>query len=66
MVPFGEYKETNILYSNRKLFKVQLGNLDTGLQVKEKHVQCWIGLLEKSWKDLQTTKSKKWIREKLE
>ena len=36
MVPFGEYKETNILLRDRKLFKLQLGNLDTGLQVKEK------------------------------
>lgn len=36
LVPFGVCKETDILYSDRKLFKLQLENLDTGLQVKEK------------------------------
>jgi hypothetical protein len=29
-------KETDILYSDRKLVKLQLGNLGIGLQVKEK------------------------------
>jgi hypothetical protein len=38
MVPFGEYKETDILYSDRKLLKLQLENLDNGLQVKEKNI----------------------------
>jgi len=32
---FSKYKEPNILYSDRKHFKVWLGNLDTGLQVKK-------------------------------
>jgi len=66
MVPFGEYKERNILYRDVKLLKLQLRNLDTGLQVKEKNVLYRNGFLEKSWEDLQNTKSKKWIREKWE
>jgi len=32
---FGEYKEINILHSDRKQFKLRLGSMDTGLQVKE-------------------------------
>jgi hypothetical protein len=36
-----------------------LGDLDTGLRVKEKTVKYRNGFLEKSCKDLQTTKSKK-------
>jgi hypothetical protein len=36
MVPFGEYKETDNLYSGRKLYKLELGNLNTGLKVKGK------------------------------
>jgi hypothetical protein len=38
MVPFGEYKETNILYHERKLFKLQLRNLDIELQVQKNMV----------------------------
>ena len=59
MVPFGEYKERNILYRDVKLLKLQLRNLETGLQFKEKNVLYRNGFLEKSWEDLQNTKSKK-------
>jgi hypothetical protein len=52
-------KETNILYSGRKYFKLRLGNLDTGLQVRDKTLKYRNGYLVKSCKDLQSTKSKK-------
>ena len=45
----------NILYSARKHSKLQLGNLDSGLQTKEKNIKWGNGLLEKSCKDVQTT-----------
>jgi len=49
----------NIFCSDRKHFKLWLGNLGTGLQVKLKTVRYRSGVLEKSCRDLQTTKSKK-------
>jgi len=45
--------------SDRKHFKLWLGNLDTGLQVKEKTLMYRGGVLDKSCRGLQTTKSKK-------
>jgi hypothetical protein len=63
MVPFSGHKETDILYSDRKLFKLHLKNFDNGLQVKKKNICIYIphriGFLEKRWKDLQSSKSKK-------
>jgi hypothetical protein len=38
---------------------LQLGNLDTGLQVKEEYFKHRNGYLVKSCKDLQTSKNKK-------
>jgi len=55
----NKYKETNILYNDRRYFKVWLGNLDTGLQVQGKTGKYRSGFLEKNCKDLQNTKSKK-------
>jgi len=51
-----KYKETDIIYCDRKNFK--LGNTDVGLQVKEK-TKVQKRIFERSCKDLQTTKSKK-------
>jgi hypothetical protein len=44
MVPLREYEEKNTLYRDRKLYKLQLGMLDTGLQVKQKNVEYRNGL----------------------
>ena len=51
--------KTQIFSSDRKHFKLQLGNLDTILQVRVKTVKYRNGFLEKSCKDHQTTESKK-------
>ena len=48
-----------ILYSGERNFMLWFVNLDRGLQVKEKTVKYRNGFLEKSCKDLQTTKNKK-------
>lgn len=49
----------SILCIDRKCFKLWLGNLGTGLQVTDKTVEYRNRCLEKSYKDHQTTESKK-------
>ena len=53
-----------ILYSGERNFMLWFVNLDRGLQVKEKTVKYRNGFLEKSCKDLQTTKNKKWSNQR--
>jgi hypothetical protein len=54
------YKEMNILHSGGKHFTVQLWYLDSVLQIKEKIVEYRNGFLEKSCKNIQIIKRKKY------
>jgi hypothetical protein len=49
---FWQIKKTNISYSDRKHFKLGLGNLYSVLQVEGKTVKYRNGFFEKSCKDL--------------
>jgi len=53
------------IYSDRKHFKLRLGIIDTGLQVKEKLFKYRNGVLKMNCKNLQTTKISEVIREKV-
>jgi hypothetical protein len=49
----------NVLYSDRKHFKLWSGNLDNGLLVEGKNVKYRNGFLDKNCKALRTAEIKK-------